>query len=781
MSRQRSDPKETFPRSFGKYELLERIGEGGMAEVFRARLPGKAGFEKIVVIKRILPHLASRKQVVDMFLAEARLTAQVQHKNIVQVFELGEDEETGDPFMVMEHISGADLRRLLKSAVKERLRVPPWFSVHVIAEVLDGLAYAHELTDDRGRPRNIVHRDVTPSNIFVSFLGDTKLGDFGIAKEKQQSSLTRTGQLKGKVAYMSPEQLYGEEIDERADVFACGIVLWECLAQKRLFGGRPDVGAMKMICEAPRIPPSQIFPDVPPALDACVLEALEIERDKRTKTSREMQSRLLEIQHQLHPITKPQEVRQTVEIALGRREATPEFRLLDVHSLSEGFLSETDDEDREEQVDEHPRELPPSPVRRKMNPTEMELSFEQSRLLGAKRRTMPVAADLPPFRDEEDDTATDAAEGPPASKPSPPEASDDDPASWLMGADEVHAEANRRLQEFAQQRWQGYGELENVRYDGPHPFWLRDKQQRTIGPYSLENVIALIKAESSNRLGPDAHISVDRGQHVLDLAAFAKLTGQETLFFDPNTRVPTTAELIGYLDQESMVHVATTIARERLTGRLSLAPESRKPLYREIHFIRGAPTYVFANEESLQLPEVLVARLLLPKDLVPDAVRRSIAGRAPLDEVAAALSVQGTAQIASAAAKIRTIWMKDRLVEMFRWTTGRFSFETSFVPQPVPSFARSLFGLLPELVHRALTPDDLKAALLLVKDAKLELAPRPEVSMDELGLSPTQREVVQWIAKGKKLPAILKAHPKEERLVLLVTYILLESGLLFRT
>lgn len=311
--------QEGFPRQYGKYQLLARIGHGGMAEVYRARLPGVAGFEKIVVIKRLLPHLASDSNMVEMFVNEAKLAAEVQHRNVVQVFELGQIEN-GEFYMAMEHVAGTDLRQILRAAAINSMRIPPWFSVHAVAEVIDGLAYAHELADDQGRKRNVVHRDVTPANIFIAYLGDIKLGDFGVAKDDSRHSLTRAGQLKGKVPYMSPEQLYGRELDARTDVFAAGVVLWECLTQRRLFGGRPDIEAMNLICYGERKPPSLFAPDVPRALDDCVLRALAPDPEKRTSSARQLRDELHEILPLLRERVLQKDVRSIVESLLGNRD-----------------------------------------------------------------------------------------------------------------------------------------------------------------------------------------------------------------------------------------------------------------------------------------------------------------------------------------------------------------------------------------------------------------------------------------------------------------------------
>jgi serine/threonine protein kinase len=308
-------PITKLPHPYGKYELLQRLGKGGMAEVFRASLPGAAGFVKTVVIKRILPQLTHLAEIEQSFVAEANLAVGVQHKNVVQVFELGQLDD-GEYFMSMEYVDGMDLAKLLRRAARKQVRIPPWFSVWLIAEVLDGLSYVHDLADEQGRPRGIIHRDVTPSNVFISNQGDVKLGDFGVARELSQESKTIPGQLKGKLAYMSPEQIYHHQIDRRTDIFAAGVVLWECLTQQRLFGGggRPEVTVMNLIVHGERTPPSHIKPDVPVALDACVLRALQSDPEARYQNARGFRAQLLDVLLEMKQNVQPEDVRQLVNV-----------------------------------------------------------------------------------------------------------------------------------------------------------------------------------------------------------------------------------------------------------------------------------------------------------------------------------------------------------------------------------------------------------------------------------------------------------------------------------
>jgi serine/threonine protein kinase len=212
---------------FGKYELLERLGYGGMAEIFKAKTYGEAGFEKIVAIKRILPHLGSNKEFIDMLVAEAKLSVQLTHANIVQVLDLG--KLGGTFYIVMEYVEGMDLGTLTRWLLKAKRRVSPRNAFFIMAEVCKGLDYAHTKIDAAGKSLGIVHRDVSPPNIFISVSGEVKVGDFGIAKATNKVSHTEAGMLKGKLAYMSPEQARAENVDRRTDLFATGLMLYELL------------------------------------------------------------------------------------------------------------------------------------------------------------------------------------------------------------------------------------------------------------------------------------------------------------------------------------------------------------------------------------------------------------------------------------------------------------------------------------------------------------------------------------------------------------------------
>ena len=287
------------PIQFGKYTLYERIGRGGMADVFKGRIQGPGGFERVFVVKRILPHLSDDPAFIKMFVDEAKLSARLNHPNVVQIFELGSVE--GEYFISMEYIPGHDLAETTRAIWKKA--GPPRVDMvaYVGREMCRALGYAHGLTDERGNPLGMIHRDVSPSNVMLSYEGAVKLLDFGIAKALGDTQdNTNSGTLKGKYAYMAPEQTEGDNVDHRIDIFAAGIVMHEVLTGRRLFKGANDLQTIERVRRCEVRPPSQFNPAVPPEMDAILLKALARNRDDRYQDAGEMADELDQIVHAWH-------------------------------------------------------------------------------------------------------------------------------------------------------------------------------------------------------------------------------------------------------------------------------------------------------------------------------------------------------------------------------------------------------------------------------------------------------------------------------------------------
>jgi serine/threonine protein kinase len=256
----------------GSYEILRKLTRGGMAEIFLARTSGPSGFEKLVVLKKILSKYAGKQRYVQLFLEEAKLAASLDHPNIAQVYDIGMVD--GSYFFAMEYLHGQDVRSILHRAWRIGARFPVEHAVQIARNVASALHFAHEKRRSDGTLLGLVHRDVSPSNVIVTYDGATKLLDFGVAKTAASTVKTRTGALKGKIAYMSPEQARGMPVDRRSDIFSLGIVLWEMVTTQRLYRADNDLATLQLIIHRPPRPPSDLVPDCPPELERIVLRAL---------------------------------------------------------------------------------------------------------------------------------------------------------------------------------------------------------------------------------------------------------------------------------------------------------------------------------------------------------------------------------------------------------------------------------------------------------------------------------------------------------------------------
>ena len=280
---------ETGAGGFGKYRPIAELGHGGMAEVFLAVSSGPAGFNKLVVLKQIRAQLADDPEFLAMFLDEARLAARLNHPNVVQTNEVGEDSRRY--FIAMEYLEGQPLNRVVQRLGKNG-SLTLAMHVRILIDALAGLHYAHELADFDGTQLQVVHRDATPHNIFVTYAGQVKVVDFGIAKALGSSAETRAGVLKGKVSYMAPEQALGEKVDRRADVFAAGMMLWEALAGRRPFKGQNDIVILQKLVAGDIPSPGTVREDIPELLEAICMKALAHEKEERFATAEEMQRAL---------------------------------------------------------------------------------------------------------------------------------------------------------------------------------------------------------------------------------------------------------------------------------------------------------------------------------------------------------------------------------------------------------------------------------------------------------------------------------------------------------
>jgi len=296
---QPEDEEPTDGTKFGQYVLLEKIATGGMAEVWKARMRGVEGFQKIVAIKKILPHLSDNQDFIEMFVDEAKLAAQLNHNNIIHIYDLGKIQSSY--YIAMEYIDGYDLKNILKKAQERDQPLSVEIALFVASKIAAALDYAHRKRDFEDKEMGLVHRDVSPQNVLISEEGDIKLCDFGIAKAASKASHTQAGALKGKLQYMSPEQAWGRNIDRRSDIFALATVLFEMLTARKLFAGDNELSILEQVREARVTPPSMYNDEVTPQIDAIVLKALQKDPANRYQTAGEMQRDLDAVLYSFKP------------------------------------------------------------------------------------------------------------------------------------------------------------------------------------------------------------------------------------------------------------------------------------------------------------------------------------------------------------------------------------------------------------------------------------------------------------------------------------------------
>ncbi|MEO8553122.1 MAG: protein kinase, partial [Kofleriaceae bacterium] len=292
-----TDPQRPEATRLGSYEILRKLARGGMAELFLARTVGPENFEKLVVLKKILPNFAANPKFVRLFLDEARLAATLDHPHIAHVYDMGKVD--GNYFFTMEYVHGQDVRATLRRTSRLDKKFPTDHAVQIARNIAAALHYAHDRKRPDGGLLDIVHRDVSPSNIMIGYDGAIKLVDFGVAKAATSSVKTRTGTLKGKIAYMSPEQAKGSPVDRRSDIFALGICLWEMITTQRLFKGDNDLATIQLIINTKPQAPRELRPECPEELERITMKALSSDPKTRYQTAEELQLDLEELAREL--------------------------------------------------------------------------------------------------------------------------------------------------------------------------------------------------------------------------------------------------------------------------------------------------------------------------------------------------------------------------------------------------------------------------------------------------------------------------------------------------
>jgi len=347
------------PTRFGKYLLLEKLATGGMAQLYRAKIIGVEGFEKFIAIKQILPHLAHEEELITSFIDEAKLAALLNHQNIVQIYDFGSMENSY--FITMEFLFGKDLRAVNAKAKEKGSPVTLENALYLISKVCAGLDYAHKLKDFQGKSLNIIHRDISPQNVFLTFEGDVKIVDFGIAKAASQSTITQVGMIKGKVAYMSPEQAAGKVIDHRSDIFATGILLYELVAGGRMFKGDDTLQILSKVREAEFTPLGTLKGGLPEKLYDIVAKALAKDPEDRYQSLADMQADIEECIFRLNLRPSGRSMAEYLKILFAEEIEAEGKRMADAAGAGAASDRAQEAEAERRSVDRPPAQMTPAP------------------------------------------------------------------------------------------------------------------------------------------------------------------------------------------------------------------------------------------------------------------------------------------------------------------------------------------------------------------------------------------------------------------------------------
>ena len=675
MTRDPTSPHQPNPTRFGKYELLEKIGSGGMAEIYKARLTGFGGFEKILVVKKILPSYAANKSFVRMLVAEAKLCSSLQHANIVQIFELGEVDE--QPYIAMEYVHGKDLLKLLSRRTKVGSRIPPELCLSIVSEVCKGLAYAHDATDARGNPLKIIHRDVSPSNIVISFTGEVKIMDFGVAKASlEQDQHTRPGVLKGKLGYMSPEQVTGKDFDHRSDIFSLGIILYESITLKRLFLGKTDLETLINIRDVKVEGKFKRHDYIPEGVKDILRKALAKDPVDRFQTATELydavQDFMFENRFRVTGAEVGKLLREMFPDAPSQLVTGEPSPQVEPPAPTEPTMPRTAPGTR--RAEKAPAETSPA---RQVRPAdgaaaraseasevfEVEAGIDDGPRSGrTTEAAVRPAADAPPrgrvaVPMEELSVSPEGAVGPDghsgayayraettnagnvvlrpvestsSGRPGAPEALT--PVGWAMGETGLH-EASFRL---------------------------RGHDGQIFGPISFANLINLMRTRS---ITEGELISINDGEWV-PAGQIEPLRRLIPEFFRRNRPKPLYEGPVNHLMVPRLIY---QIAVNRNGGVLKL---SRGTVVKEIYFKRGRPRYIASSLKKELLGNYMVEKGLVPQASLEDAIRRVRATGTKLGDTLIAMNIVRPYDLY----RILSNQFRDKFLEIFTWTRGWYEF-----------------------------------------------------------------------------------------------------------
>ena len=614
---------------FGKYDLIEKIGAGGMAEIYKSRYAGIDGFEKILVVKKILPTFADNTAFIKMLINEAKLSSNLIHANIVQIYELGEIDD--QYYIAMEFVDGQDLLKVMSHASKLKLRIPLHIIFYLLSEVSKGLNFAHAACDNEGNNLNIIHRDVSPSNVIISHRGEVKIMDFGVARANMdKADSTRAGTLKGKLGYMSPEQVTGKQIDNRSDIFSLGIVFFELLTLKRMFLGKTDLDTMLNIRDADLEKKFRKYTFISEGVKPILRKILNKNREKRFQTAQEVQEAIGDF------IFENQLKVSNIDMANYLRAL---FADNPREELAKHFPSETWD----------------------------------------------------PKADVED-----------------------------MGMGSIGGRTDPKT------------DITKV------VFRLRDKDGNIVGPFGYTDIVGLINEGS---VSPDELVSYDQ-QTWIPLASVPQLA---TFFDERVEEAVQAARYEGDLSPVTLPKLIYRLAINGIQGKLRLVDDKRQ---KDVFLANGQPVHVTSNIKSELLGEFLVARGTISDEALKKALKKSAEFQGRLGDTLISMGMIQPHQLF----EVLSDQFRDRVLDIFTWTTGEYRFFTVQEMPEVPfPMQVTWYEILTEACRSRIPFPLLEQNFQKMWGARIGLNDNPYTKLEELKLHAKETRIYNLLRQNSTI------------------------------
>ncbi|MFH1532336.1 MAG: protein kinase [Pseudomonadota bacterium] len=706
-------------QTLGKYELIEKIGAGGMAEVYLARLKGIEGFQKEVVVKKILPGYARNMSFIRMLVDEAKLTSVLQHPNIVQIFELGSQDNVF--YMAMEYVEGKDLLKILAKSAEKKQRPPVEIVCHIISEVCKGLHAAHNAMDINGQPLNIIHRDVSPSNIILGRGGHVKIMDFGVAKARTQESSGSRHVLRGKLGYMSPEQVRAEEIDHRSDLFSLGVVLSESLTLKRLFLGRTDLETLINIRDANIEKKLARYNYIPEGLADILRKALAKDRDERYENAAEFQEAIDDFLYKNKYRVKNQNLDEFLVELFGEDLYTRSEEEDDESSLSTATAVGGVRADDMQSAFTTPTHQGVKTFGATPGALEADEYLEES---GGGETTAPAV-----IEDEAATPRTDEAPTPIETTP-PPSMDDDfehDSSSPIVGK-----------------------ELTDYQQLMGHDFRFRNTAGYVFGPVDYENMVSMVQ---NGAVSEEEEVSIDGGdwKKVQEITAVRRISPAESL----RTR-GIRAIYSGTLSRLIIPKIFHQVTSRRLTGKIRF---HRGTAQKEFFFRKGKVVHIAST-----LKHEIVGSFLLRRGAVTQEQMRQAIGRAQefggrIGDTLVSLGIMSPYQLF----ELLDLQFREKFLQLFEWETGAYEFFEG-IPSPVemsPADA-TVYHFLLDGFRKHTVEKELVDFLTPFKEAVVHMVPNRYLRVEDLPLNTRESRTLSKLQKHPRVSEVqLEAKEKE--------------------